>query len=416
MAKKIFYNYPGYASNPRVAPAGKIRLEKRSPEEAQKIVDDFTLNNWRKMAREPQGELRHPYLVPGSVYQDLWDWDAFFTSCIIPEEGLKYATGSCLDLIEAPLREGRPSKKASVDGKYEYFLHPYPIRGQFAALMFKRGGLDKDTLAAYWDKLEKSLLWYEEKSCDKEGYFLWQTYPGIDNDPSVYGRKPGTIAGTDLACFMYREYQAMSLIARAIGAEDTYGVKAEKQKKFIQENYFDGRDKRFYAVDRNIDYQVPGRQHVTWNTWMRFDSSSNLYPLWAKAATEEQAKYLRDMLMDEDQFLSVAGVRSHSKADAQIYNNEAMGGPSNWQGPVWGLSTVLNVYGLLNYGYKQEAEEIAKRLLNTFASDIEQNGCLHEYYHGDTGQPVLKPGFLNWNLLTVNLWQNIQNGVDPFGF
>ena len=416
MAKKIFYNYPGYASNPRVAPAGKIRLEKRSPEEAQKIVDDFTLNNWRKMAREPQGELRHPYLVPGSVYQDLWDWDAFFTSCIIPEEGLKYATGSCCNLIEAPLRDGRPSKKASVDGKYEYFLHPYPIRGQFAALMFKRGGLDTNTLALYWDKLEKSLLWYEEKSCDKEGYFLWQTYPGIDNDPSVYGRKPGTIAGTDLACFMYREYQAMSLIARAIGAEDTYGAKAEKQKKFIQENYFDGRDKRFYAVDRNIDYQVPGRQHVTWNTWMRFDSSSNLYPLWAKAATEEQAKYLRDMLMDEDQFLSVAGVRSHSKADAQIYNNEAMGGPSNWQGPVWGLSTVLNVYGLLNYGYKQEAEEITKRLLNTFASDIEQNGCLHEYYHGDTGQPVLKPGFLNWNLLAVNLWQNVRNQVNPLEF
>ena len=75
-----------------MAPAGKIILKKRSPEEAQKIVDDFALNNWRKMAREPQGELRHPYLVPGSVYQDLWDWDAFFTSCIVPAEGLKYAT------------------------------------------------------------------------------------------------------------------------------------------------------------------------------------------------------------------------------------------------------------------------------------------------------------------------------------
>ena len=122
------------------------------------------------------------------------------------------------------------------------------------------------------------------------------------------------------------------------------------------------------------------------------------------------------MLMDEKQFLSIAGVRSHSKADTQIYNNEPMGGPSNWQGPVWGLSTVLNVYGLVRYGYKDEAKEIARRILNTFASDIEQNGTLHEYYDGDTGQPVLKPGFLNWNLLTFRLLPNIASGFDPTAF
>ena len=120
--------------------------------------------------------------------------------------------------------------------------------------------------------------------------------------------------------------------------------------------------------------------------------------------------------MDEEQYLSPAGVRSHSKADVQIYNNVVMGGPSNWQGPVWGLSTVLSIYGLLNYGYRDEAKELARRILNTFAADIEQNGCLHEYYHGDTGQPLLKPGFLNWNLLVMNLWQNIENQFNPTEF
>ena len=132
--------------------------------------------------------------------------------------------------------------------------------------------------------------------------------------------------------------------------------------------------------------------------------------------TPEQAKSLRDMIMDEEQFLAPSGVRSHSKADKQIYNNEMMGGPSNWQGPVWGLSTALNVYGLLNYGFKEDAKEVARRLLNTFAADIEQNGLLHEYYNGDTGQPVLKPGFLNWNLMAMNMWQNIEKGFEPTGF
>lgn len=282
--------------------------------------------------------------------------------------------------------------------------------------MLKRGALNENALAPRWEILERTLLWYEEKCRDKEGFFIWQTYSGIDNDPSVYGRKRGTAAGIDLACFMYREYCAMSLIARKLKAEDGYAQKAEDLKLLIQIRYFDTRDNRFYALDRDIDFNMPGRQHITWNTYLRFDSSSNLYPLWAKAATSNQAALLRDMIMDEKQFLSPAGIRSHSKADVQIYNNEIMGGPSNWQGPVWGLSTVLNVYGLLSYGYKDEAGEAAKRLLNTFAADIEQNGCLHEYYNGDTGQPLLKPGFLNWNLMAFNLLKNISENFVPTDF
>ena len=416
MAGKVRYNFPDYLSRPGVAPAGPIVITDRPPEEAQKVVDGFIEKNWRAIAREPVGELKYPYLVPGAVYQDLWDWDAFFTACILPEEGLPYAVGSCKNLIDAPLKEGRPSKKASVDGSYEYFLHPYPLRAQFAAVMLRRGALSSDWLAPRWEILERSLRWYEEKCRDGEGFFLWQTYSGIDNDPSVYGRRPGTVAGVDLACFMYREYRAMSCLARTLNAEDVYAERAEAQKNLIQTRCFDENDRCFYAVDRNIDRSVPGRQHVTWNTFMRFDSSSNLYPLWAGAATREQADCLRRKIMDEKQFLSVAGIRSHSKADTQIYNNEPMGGPSNWQGPVWGLSTVLNVCGLVNYGFVDDAREVARRILNTFAADIEQNGTLHECYHGDTGQPVLKPGFLNWNLLTCHLLQNIRNGFDPTAF
>jgi putative isomerase len=411
-----FYNFPNYAAQPGIAPAGKIVIKERDPEEAQQIVNEFILKNWKKTARSPRGELAHPYLVPGATYDDLWDWDAFFTGCVIPEEGLPYASGSCLDLLDAPLKDGRPSKKASVSGNYEYTQHPYPLRAQFAAVMLKRGALNENALAPRWEILERTLLWYEEKCRDKEGFFIWQTYSGIDNDPSVYGRKRGTAAGVDLACFMYREYCAMSLIARKLKAEDGYAQKAEDLKLLIQTRYFDTKDNRFYALDRDIDFNMPGRQHITWNTYLRFDSSSNLYPLWAKAATSNQAALLRDMIMDEKQFLSPAGIRSHSKADVQIYNNEIMGGPFNWQGPVWGLSTVLNVYGLLSYGYKDEAGEAAKRLLNTFAADIEQNGCLHEYYNGDTGQPLLKPGFLNWNLMAFDLLKNISENFVPTDF
>ncbi len=95
-----------------------------------------------------------------------------------------------------------------------------------------------------------------------------------------------------------------------------------------------------------------------------------------------------------------------------VYNNVPMGNPSNWQGPVWGLSTFLTAYGMAKYGYKKEALDAAYRLIRTFAADINQNGCVHEYYHGDTSQPVIRPYFLSWNMLAVKIIDDINNGTD----
>lgn len=93
-------------------------------------------------------------------------------------------------------------------------------------------------------------------------------------------------------------------------------------------------------------------------------------------------------------------------------NNELSGGPSNWQGPVWGLSTCLIAYGLARYGFAKDARETAMRMIRTFSLDIRQNKCMHEYYHGDTGQPVIKPGFLNWNMLAGKLMDDFDRGTD----
>jgi putative isomerase len=187
--------------------------------------------------------------------------------------------------------------------------------------------------------------------------------------------------------------------------------KANNLAELVKTRYWDVIDGMFYDIDRNIDYNVPGRQKITWDTYLKFRNCSCLYPLWANLATEEQARLLRDKIMDEDEFLAPCGIRSHSRKDP-VYNNALSGGPSNWQGPVWGLSTCLTVYGLTRYGYMEDAQKVARRQINTYALDISQNGCMHEYYHGDTGQPVIKPGFLNWNMLAGALIDDLKIGGD----
>jgi putative isomerase len=80
---------------------------------------------------------------------------------------------------------------------------------------------------------------------------------------------------------------------------------------------------------------------------------------------------------------------------------------------VWGLSTFLSAYFLNDNGYREEATEVASRLIRVFAADITTNGCLHEFYHGDTGQPLLKPGFLSWNVMALGLMDNLKRNIDP---
>ena len=73
--------------------------------------------------------------------------------------------------------------------------------------------------------------------------------------------------------------------------------------------------------------------------------------------------------------------------------------PSNWQGPIWIVSTYLMFKGLLNYGYVEEAEQVAKNLLGNLCRDLDENGALHEYYNPETGRSNLNLGFKNWNAL-----------------
>jgi putative isomerase len=409
--KPAFFD-EGYEKNPGVAAEGPLVPEPIGDAEAINTVKSFMDDEWRKLIRPPLGALKFPYIAPGATYSDLWDWDTFFVGCAVPDDGLEYAKGGIMNLLDGPLKDDRPSKKATDDGEYDYYLHPYPLRAQFAYVVGKRLG-DFTWIEPFLEKILVGIKWYERATQDQDGFFRWQTLTGIDNNPSIYGRPPGMVAGVDLAVFHYREYRAlarlMALFGRSEGTE--FCEKAEALKVLMQTRFWDEIDGFFYDIDRNIDYHVPGRQKITWDTYLKFRNGSGLYPLWGGVATPEQAERLKILIMDEAEFLAPCGTRTHSRRDP-VYNNAISGGPSNWQGPVWGLNTFLTAYGLARYGYRAEAREIAMRLIRTFAWDIRQNGCLHEYYHGDTGQPLIKPGFLDWNMLALKVLDDISLRAD----
>lgn len=409
---------PGYLErDPSVLPRGQIRLRAvESREERTRILRGYFDRQIDVLYKEPKGAMRFPYLVPGGAYQDLWDWDAFFVACAVPESGLRYAKGAVENFLDGIFRTtGRPAKKIGPDGSREAYSFPYPLQAQFAYIIGERIG-DHSWLLPYWASLKRMRTWFDTHTRSPRGYYLWNKMygNGLDNNPAVYGRPNRSSAGADLASWHYRDLMAMVQLAKKFepALAEGYLTQARALREQIRQEYWDKIDRFFYNIDCQDDFEAATCQEITWHTYLKYRNFSCFFPLWAGVATAEQAACMRDALMDERQFLAPCGIRSHSKEDVDIYNNVQMVDPSNWQGPVWGLTSYLCAYGLARYGYRQEAAEIVRRMGDTFVSDIEQNGCIHEYYSGEDGQPLFRPGFISWNVLARCAEDDIAAGTD----
>ena len=86
-----------------------------------------------------------------------------------------------------------------------------------------------------------------------------------------------------------------------------------------------------------------------------------------------------------------------------MYSLEKTNNPSNWLGAVWIVANYLVYKGLLRYGKTDMAEEMRKKTCELLEKNLRSRGDMFESYHPDTGEPNLFPGFLSWNLLSVEL-------------
>ena len=126
-----------------------------------------------------------------------------------------------------------------------------------------------------------------------------------------------------------------------------------------------------------------------------------------KLILENAAALLLEFYCGESVSFLAYGLTTLSK-DEKMFDLSVTNNPSNWLGPIWLVANYVVFRGLLNYGYRMEAEIMYKRTMRLLGEDLEKTGCLHEYYNPFNGEPVMNGGFINWNILALNMADELE--------
>lgn len=412
-------------------------------EKYKKMISDYAYSNYKKMFREPAGLLKYPYIVPGASYsQSLWDWDSWLTNIAIRQifvnkgeekDFCRYEKGCVMNFLEHTRESGctphllTPTKD-TIDEAPEFSTNMHkPVLAQHVAFILKSVPDDTEWFKPYIDKLDRFLKSYMKYQRHENGLYFWLDDAGIgvDNDPCTFYRPPKSSGSIFLNCLMYKELQAMEFICGLFDKKELeafYKKQSEVLLESVRENCWDERDGFYYSVDLNL-YPIDLTQVLHQGAPRRWDCLiqrigvwTGFLAMWAGIAKKEQAeRMVNEHLKDNNSFDAEFGVRTLSKYE-KMYVIKKSGNPSCWLGPIWGISNYMVFSGLVKYGFSEEAKRLAEKTITLFGRDIENQGCMSEYYHPDTGESINNPGFQNWNLLVLNMiaWLDGEKNVWEF--
>lgn len=440
------------------------QLPERTPQNVEKykcICREYIYKEMKGMYRKSGGALKYPFLAPGSnQYLDiLWDWDSWLSDVALRQillengtpadrkEALSYEQGCVLNFLNYGGMDGwipiRIERHASSRSEMLSKINPWksnmhkPCLAQHAAFIVRNMNGDAEwlreqfyTLQAFVDKY---MNWHRNKAT---GLLYWETDEaiGVDNDPSTFFRPNESSGSILLNCMMYKELQAMEYLASCLHFPDIakiYHGEADSLCESVRKYCWDERDKFYYSVDFNLrPLEKPetnglkkgdlflhvGHPRPYDCLIQRFSVWSGFLAMWSGIATPEQARQIVDkQYKDTTLFNAPAGIRTLSPLE-KMYDVRASGNPSLWSGPVWINANYLVFRGMVKYGFKDEAREIAEKTILLLGRDYERFGALHEYYLPDNGEPVLNKGFQNWNLLVLNMaaWLDGKETVTEF--
>ncbi|QFU25007.1 cell wall anchor protein [Shewanella eurypsychrophilus] len=412
------------------------------------------VHNWRS----PAGAILHDAVTPSITYKwfnGVWAWDSWKQAVALSHFDPELAKSNVLSMFDYQFTAQDNVRPQDVGNLPDaIFYNRDPARGGEGGNWNERNG--KPPLAAWavWEIYQQSqdldfvrlmypklvayhLWWYRNRDHNANGLAeyganlhpahltagklnrkaiieaaAWESgmdnAPRFDDDASVQvlqnRNDKGEVIGyslsqesVDLNAYLFAEkviLAKMALLQQLDTQANDWSTQADKLKLQIQTKMFDDKTGFFY------DIRFEGNE-----SHLLIDAGKGVegwLPLWAGAATAEQAKIMVERQLSDKQFSTKIPFPTVS-ADSPNFASTQY-----WRGPVWLDQALFGLLGLERYGYHSEAETLAKRLVEQGEGILSQ-APIRENYDPLTGDGLHCTNF-SWSasvlLLIYQDWLN----------
>jgi hypothetical protein len=237
-------------------------------------------------------------------------------------------------------------------------------------------------LREMYPKLVRQMKWFEGNRRNANGLYGWRLSAddpmrcpesGMDNSPRFDGVT--AITAVDLSSYMAAEYLVLEKMAKWLeNAEDAaeWGNRRREIVERMNELLWDDEHTFYFDLDDAGDV-IPVK------------TAAGFLPLHGRVPDRDRAEALRMHLMNPKEFRTPIRVPSVSLNEDSFANNM-------WRGPAWLNINLFIYYGLMSYGFFQEAREVAHSSIDEVVRCYLLHGCFYEFYDASTDrQPFELP-------------------------
>jgi alpha,alpha-trehalase len=319
------------------------------------------LTSTNKRDRQLRLGVPYPYVCPNTEIfaDDLFYWDSYFTILGLVVDG---KTALAKGMVENFIALHRRFRIMPMRNKY-YNLGTSQIPF-FTSMVFEvyehkrnKAWLKKcittaeENLAGYWmnERLTEKHLVYKGLSryCDHYITHLGAEHESGWDMTSRFGDKCLEYLPIDLNCCLYKYETDLARAYKLLGERHRskkFKLQARQRKAMVNALMWDKKRKFFF------DYNYV-KKHVS-----HFYSVAGFYPLWCGLASKKQAAAIVEFVLPIFEYEGgIANTQSYGLASDFRQHDF----PNGWPPHHW-----IVVKGLLDYGYKADAQRIARKWLD----------------------------------------------------
>ena len=373
------------------------------------------LGNWRAA----RGDLRHDGVIPSYSNPDFngfWAWDAWKHAAALAWFDPDLARAQIRAMFDYQAADGMLPDCVFLHRADDNWRDSKPPLASWAVWQVYRATGDRAFLAEMYPKLVRyHRWWFADRDHAHAGLAEYGSSDGtriaaawesgmdnavrfdhatmLRNGPHAWSLDQASV---DLNAYLYAEARDLASIAGVLGKPQGvrhWRARAAAMQRAIQSRMYD--PARGWFFDARL-----GRRGL-----VRVYGSEGWAPLWAGAATAAQAAAVERTMLDPRKFDTVMPLPTLAADDPRFAPIKGY-----WRGPVWLDQSLFGVQALWRYGYVQQANALARKLVLAASGLAAGQATFRENYDPLTGNGYQSRNF-SWSAASYLLLLRGQAGV-----